>query len=73
MFVLCTCMPSFCAFPIAYETETSLLKNKLKEVSSQLEEHEKLFQAKSLEPEEMEASLREKTASLSGMHMKYIF
>ena len=56
----------------AYETETSSLKSELKEVNSQLQEHEKLFQAKSVELEQMKVSLREKTGSLSGMHMKCI-
>ena len=58
---------------IAYETETSSLKEKLKEVISQLQEHAKSSQAKSVELEKMEALLRQKKASLSGMHMKCIF
>ena len=65
-------LPSFCALPTAYETEISSLKNKLKEVSSQLEEHEKLCQEKSIELEQMEASLEEKRAPLLGMHMKCV-
>ena len=41
-------------------------------MSSQLQEDEKLSQAKSVELEQMEASLREKAASLSGTHKKCI-
>ena len=67
-----SCIPSLYALLTAYETETSSLKNKLKEVNSQLQEHEELYQAKSVKLEKMEASLREKTASISGMDMKYI-
>ena len=74
MFGSCTCMPSFCAlFYTACESETSVLKIKLKEVSSQLQEHEKLSRVKSVELEQMKVSLRETAASLSGMHTKYIF
>ena len=68
--MVCTRTSSFCAILTANETETSSLKNELKEVSSQLEDHEKLFQEKSIELEQMEASLREKRASLSGMLVK---
>ena len=64
-------IPSFCALLAAYETETSFLRSKLKEANSQLQEHEKLSQAKSVELEQMKESLGEKATSLSGMHVKY--
>ena len=61
---MCTTLPT------AYETETSVLKKELKKVNSKLQEGEKLSQAKSMELKEMKVSLREKTASLSGMRMR---
>ena len=74
MFGSCTSMPSFCALLYtACESETSVLKHKLKEVSIQLQEHEKMSRAKSVQLEQMKVSLRGTAASLSGMHMKYIF
>ena len=66
------CVSSFCTLLTAYETETSFLKKELKEVNSQLQDYEILFQAKSVELEQMGASLREKEDSISGMHIKCI-
>ena len=60
-------------FLTAYETENAFLKNELKEMFSELQVHKKMCKAKSKEVELMKVSLKEKAASLSGMHVKYMY